>query len=170
MKRLFNGIKLFFTNKPYYKQWKRYMKLQNKYRKELKKQAKEFCPWSGWYMNEMIKTMLNFYHETYLAGDCCWSEESRRLNIANNIAKAVHYAEALDKLDDWNYPELIAEAQQYPVFSTRVAQFEAEIKHPIAESTHSEALLAGVAYDFLEEKYTRAMYKTLGEHIWEWCD
>ena len=170
MKRLFYSIKLYLTDRPYYYQRKRYMKLQKKYRKELKKQAKEFCPWSGWYMNEMIKTMLNFYHETYLAGDCCWSKDKRRLNIANSIAKSVHYSEALDKLDNWNYPELIAEAQTYTAFSDRVAAFEKEIGKSITDCDHSEALLAGVAYDFLEEKYTTALYNNIGKHIWEWCD
>ena len=170
MKHLFNGIKLYFTDRPYYKRWKRYTKLQKKYRKELKKQAKEFCPWSGWYMNEMIKTMLNFYHETYLAGDCCWSEDTRRLHIANSIAEAVHYSEALDKLDEWNYPEIIAEAQHYSTFIDRVAAFEKEIGKSITDCEHFEALLAGVAYDFLEEKYTTALYNIIGKHIWEWCD
>ena len=107
MKHLFNGIKLYFTNRHYYEQWKRYTKLQKKYRKELKKQAKEFCPWSGWYMNEMIKTMLEFYHKTYLAGDCCWREEGSREEIATTLGVAVHWAEDLDNIDDlediWDY-------------------------------------------------------------------
>ena len=167
---MFRGIKLWFTNRPYYEQRKRYMKLQKTFRKKLKKQAKEFCPWSGYYMNEMTKTMLNFYYETYLAGDCCWSEDTRRLNIANSIAKAVHHAEALDALDDWDYTELIAEARNDPAFSIRVAAFEKEIGKAISDCDHSEALLAGVAYDFLEEKYTKTLYNTIGEHIWEWCD
>lgn len=170
MKHLFNGIKLYITDRPYYKQWKKYTKLQKEYRKKLKKQAKEFCPWSGWYMNEMVKTMLEFYNKTYEAGDCCWSEDKRRLNIANSIAEAVHYSEALDKLDDWNYPELIAEAQTYTAFSDRVAAFEKEIGKSITDCDHSEALFAGVAYDFLEEKYTTALYNNIGKHIWEWCD
>jgi hypothetical protein len=34
----------------------------------------------------------------------------------------------------------------------------------------SEALLSGVAYTYLEEKYTKALYNIIGEHIWEWCD
>ena len=167
---MFKIIKLYFTDRKYYEQRKRYMKLQKKYRKELKKQAKEFCPWSGWYMHKMITTMLDFYHETYLAGDCCWSEDKRRLNIANSIAKSVHYMEALEVLDNWNYPELIAEAKKDPVFPARVAAFEKEIGKSITDCDHSEALLAGVAYDFLEEKYTTALYNNIGKHIWEWCD
>jgi hypothetical protein len=167
---MFRVIKLWFTDRNYYYQRKRYMKLQKEFRNKLKKQAKEFCPWSGYYMHKMITTMIKFYHETYLAGDCCWSEETRRLNIANTIAKATHYFELLDKLDEWNYPELIAEAQKYSTFNDRVVAFEKEIGKTITNCDHSEALLAGVAYDFLEENYTRTLYNILGEHIWEWCD
>lgn len=167
---MFRAISLYFKDRNYYYQRKRYMKRQKATRKKLRKQAKEFCPWSGYYLHEMIKIMLNFYHETYLAGDCCWSEDARRLKIANSIAEAVHYSEVLDKLDDWNYPELIAEAQTYTAFSDRVAAFEKEIGKSITDCGHSEALLAGVAYDFLEEKYTTALYNNIGKHIWEWCD
>ena len=167
---MFRGLKLYFTDKPYYEQRKRYMKLQKKYREELKKQAKDFCPWSGYYMHKMMTTMLDFYYETYLAGDCCWSEDTRRMNIANSIAEAVHYSEVLDKLDEWNYPKIIADAQQYTAFSDKVAAFENEIGKSITDCEHSEALLAGVAYDFLEEKYTTELYSIIGKHIWEWCD
>ena len=167
---MFKIIKLYFTDRNYYEQRKRYMKLQKKYRKMLKKQAKEFCPWSGYYMHEMMKTMLNFYHETYLAGDCCWSEDKRRLNIANSIAKSVHYMEALEALDNWNYTEIIAEAKKEPGFAAAVAAFEKKIEKSIMDCDHSEALLAGVAYEFLEEKYTKALYNNIGKHIWEWCD
>lgn len=170
MFRFFRGLKLYFTDRAYYYQRKRYMKLQKTFRKKLKGQVKEFCPWSGWYMNEMIKTMLNFYYETYLAGDCCWSEDTRRLNIANSIAEAVYYSEALDALYEWDYKRLIAEARQYPEFGDKVVDFEAQIEKPIAECFHPEALLAGVAYDFLEETYTRTLYNIIGKHIWEWCD
>ena len=45
---MFKNIKLYFTDKPLYEQRKRYSKLQKEYRNKLKKQAKEFRPWSGW--------------------------------------------------------------------------------------------------------------------------
>ena len=167
---MFKTIKLYFTNKPYYKQRKRYIKLQKKYRKKLKKQAKGFCPWSGYYMHEMIQTMLNFYYKTYLAGDCCWSDDTHRLNIANSIAKAVHYANTLEALDTWDDQELISEALKDPDFSTYVVAFENKIGKTITESKQSETLLAGVAHDYLDKKYTKAMYKVIGEHIWEWWD
>ena len=170
MKRLFNGIKLYFTDRPYYYQRKRYMKLQKKYRKELKKQAKEFCPWSGWYMNEMIKTMLNFYHETYLAGDCCWSEESRVAEIAVSLGVAREYAKELENLDALDYEELIGIAQENDDFDEYVIAWEQEVGVKISESNQPDSLLSALAYEYLEEKYTRAMYNIIGEHIWEWCD
>ena len=82
---MFGIIKLYFTDRSYYEQRKRYLKLQKAVRKKLKNQIKSFCPWSGYYLHEMIKTMLEFYHKTYLAGDCCWSEEERIENIHARI-------------------------------------------------------------------------------------
>jgi hypothetical protein len=64
---MFRTLKLYFTNRPYYEQWKRYKKLQKTMRKKLVQQAKEFCPWSGAYLHDMVKTMLEFYYETYKA-------------------------------------------------------------------------------------------------------
>jgi hypothetical protein len=34
----------------------------------------------------------------------------------------------------------------------------------------SDMMLYGLAYEYFEQKYTKAIYKTIGEHIWEWCD
>ena len=82
---MFRSIKLYFKDRNYYYQRKRYMKLQKEYRKKLSKQAKTFRPWSGYYMHEMIKTMIEFYHKTYLAGDCCWREEGSREEIATSL-------------------------------------------------------------------------------------
>ena len=70
---MFRAIKLWFTDRKYYHQRKRYMKLQKAYRNEMKKQVNEFCPWSGYYMHKMVVTMLEFYYKTYAAKDCCWS-------------------------------------------------------------------------------------------------
>ena len=100
---MFRTIKLYFSNRAYYEQYKRYIKRQKAVRKKLRKLAKEFCPWSGWYMNEMIKTMLHFYHKTYLAKDCCWSEESRLEEKATSLGVALHWADELDRIEDLEY-------------------------------------------------------------------
>ena len=89
---MFKELKLYFTNRSRYNQWRRYKKIQKAYRKKLIKQAKEFCPWSGWYMYKMTTTMLEFYHKTYAAGDLCYSEESRIKKIANQTEKALEFA------------------------------------------------------------------------------
>lgn len=170
MKHLFNGIKLYFTDRKYYEQWKRYTKLQKTFRKKLMKQAKEFCPWSGWYMNEMIKTMLNFYHETYLAGDCCWSEESRVAEIAVSLGVALEYAKELENLDDLGDEELIGIAQENDDFDEYVTAWEQKVGAKISESNQPDSLLSALAYEYLEEKYTTALYNNIGEHIWEWRD
>ena len=167
---MLKDIKLYFTNKPYYNQRKRYNKLQKKYRNKLKKLAKNFCPWSGYYMHEMIHTMLDFYYKTYLAGDCCWSDDTHRLNIANCIAKAIHYAEALEALDGQDDQELISEAKKDSAFNKYIESFERKTEKIITECTNSEMVLASLAYDYLEAKYTKIIYKVIGEHIWEWWD
>lgn len=164
---MFRGLKLYFTDKPYYEQRKRYMKLQKKYRKELKKQAKEFCPWSGWYMHKMITTMLEFYHKTYEAKDCCWSESAWNGKVAASLKEAIDMAVELDKIDDYEYAELIELAKKDDVlFTDYLKQYEDKVGYLM----DSEALLSGVAYCYLEKKYTTALYNIIGNHIWEWMD
>jgi hypothetical protein len=169
---MFRGIKLWFTDRNYYYQRKRYVKLQKEYRKKLTKQAKEFCPWSGYYMHEMIKTMLEFYHKTYLAGDCCWSEEGRIEEIATSLGVTKHWADELDKLDNLCDKELleIAQTSLGVAFDKYVAAYEDKIALKISESNHKDILLSSLAQEFLTEKYTQALYNSIGKHIWEWCD
>lgn len=160
-------IKLYFTNKPYYEQRKRYMARRNAVRKELKKQAKEFCPWSGYYMHEMIVTMLEFYYKIYEAHDCCWSESAWSGKVAASLKEALDMAAELDKIDDYEYAELIEIAKKDDVlFADYLKQYEDKVGYLM----DSEALLSGVAYNYLEKKYTKALYNIIGEHIWEWCD
>ncbi len=167
---MFRKIKLYFTDRPYYEQLKRYEKLQKAVRKKLKKQVKNFCPWSGYYMHEMVKTMLEFYHKTYLAGDCCWREKSGVEEIATSLGVAMHWAEELERLNDMYEEEVISIAQKDEAFDKYVSDWEAKIGSKISECNHPDALLAGLAEEYLTEKYTKAMYKVIGEHIWEWCD
>lgn len=160
-------IKLYFTNKPYYEQRKRYMARQKAVRKELKKQAKEFCPWSGYDMHEMIVTMLEFYYKTYEAHDCCWSESACSGEVAASLKEALDMVAELDKIDDYEYAELIEIAKKdEALFADYLKQYEDKVGYLM----DSEALLSGVAYSYLEKKYTKALYNIIGEHIWEWCD
>jgi hypothetical protein len=164
---MFRGIKLWFTDRNYYYQRKRYMARQRAVRKELKKQVKEFCPWSGYYMHKMICTMLKFYHKTYEAKDCCWSESAHEGKVAESLKQAVDAAANIDWIDDLDYAELIKVAKRDGVdFYNYVKQYEEKVGFDVT----SEALLSGVAYTYLEEKYTKALYNIIGEHIWEWCD
>lgn len=149
-----------------YEQRKRYKKRLKNVRKKLKKQATEFRPWSGWYMHEMIKTMLEFYHEIYLARDCCWSEERRLEEIATSLGVALHWANELDRLDGLEDKELIEITKNSVAFEKYATDWENKVGHK-ADNTQ---MLAGLAMSFLTEKYTKAMYKIIGEHIWEWCD
>ena len=167
---MFRTIKLYFTDRPYYEQLKRYEKRQKAVRKKLKKQVKNFCPWSGYYMHEMVKTMLEFYHKTYLAGDCCYSEESRVEEIATSIDVAIHWANEIERLDVLADNELIYIAKKDAAFGQYVMAWEAKIGHTITECSNQEAMLSSLALEYLTEKYTIAMYKVIGEHIWEWCD
>ncbi len=163
----FKLIKLYFTERDYYEQRKRYMKRQKKYRKELKKQAKEFCPWSGYYMHKMITTMLEFYYKTYEAKDCCWSESAWNGTVAESLKKAIDAAEELDRLDDLEYAELTDIAKKDgKAFEDYIKQYEEKVGYLM----NSDALLSGVAYSYLEKKYTTALYNIIGEHIWEWMD
>ena len=167
MKRLFNSIKLYFTDRSYYEQRKRYMKRQKAVRKELKKQVNEFCPWSGYYMHKMIITMLEFYHKTYEAKDCCWSESAWTGKVAESLKSAIEVANELDNIDDLEYEELINIAQKDGVtFTDFVKQYEEQVGFKVENTL----LLSGVAYSYLDKKYTKALYNIIGEHIWEWCD
>lgn len=171
MFRFFRRIKLWVTDRPYYKQWKRYVKRQDAVRKKLKKQAKEFCPWSGYYMHEMIKTMLDFYHETYRAGDCCWSESARIGKKAESLQQAVDAAEALDEIDNLDYAELTALAKKDGVaFTNFVNKCKEQFDTDILAGPHGNTLLGDIAYTYLEKKYTKKIYNTIGNHIWEWYD
>jgi hypothetical protein len=164
---MFRAIKLWFTDRNYYYQRKRYMKLQRQFRNEMQKQAKEFCPWSGYYMHKMIVTMLEFYYKTYEAKDCCWSESAWNGKVAETIKPAIDAAKDLDSIEDLEPEELIAIAQKDgAAFTDFVKQYEEKVEFKI----ESIALLSGVAYTYLEEKYTKALYNIIGKHIWEWCD
>lgn len=162
----FKLIKLYFTERDYYEQRKRYMKLQKKYRKEMKAQAKEFCPWSGWYMHKMIVTMLEFYFKTYEAHDCCWSESAWEGKTAVYLKEALDWAEKLDAIDDMECSELLK------VALLDKPEFEAYVKEQekLFDTTIKEENLGYTAYGYLEKKYTKAMYNVIGEHIWEWMD
>ena len=114
--------------------------------------------------------MLDFYHKTYLAGDCCWSSEGSVEEIATILGMAVHWAEDLDKVDDLEDAELLEIAQKDKAFGKYVAAWENKTNVIIEDHNHKEALLSSLAHEYLIEKYTKAMYQIIGEHIWEWCD
>lgn len=164
---MFYSIKLFFTDRERYEARKRYLNRQRAVRNELKKKAKDFCPWSGWYMHDMILTMLKFYHEVYEAKDCCWSESAWNGKVAASLKEALDMAAKLDQIDDFEYTELIKIAREDgEAFSQYVKQYEEKVGYLM----DSEALFGGVAYNYLEKKYTTALYNIIGNHIWEWMD
>ncbi len=164
---MFKAIKLWFTDRNYYCQRKRYMARQKAVRKELKKQVKEFCPWSGYYMHKMICTMLEFYLKTYEAKDCCWSESAHSGKVAESLKEAVDAATNLDWIDDLDEDELIKVARKDGIaFYNFLKKYEEKVGFNIEK----KALLSGVAYSYLEKKYTKALYSIIGEHIWEWMD
>lgn len=162
---MFKELKLHFTNRSRYNQWRRYKKIQKAYRKKLMKQAKEFCPWSGWYMYKMTTTMLEFYHKTYATGDLCYSEEGRIKKIANQTEKALEFAHTLDTYEDLPEEELVAIAEKEPGFKKYVEKWEKKF------GTEAKLKLTyGLAYDYFEKKYTTGVYNIIGKYIWEWCD
>lgn len=143
------------------------MRRQKAVRKNLRKQIKEFSPWSGYYMHQMICTMLKFFYDTYEAKDCCWSESACNGKVAESLKEAVDAATNLDLIDDLSEDELIKVARKDGVaFYNFLKRHEKEVGF----SLDSKALLGGVAYNYLEKKYTKAIYNSIGEHIWEWCD
>ena len=52
------------------------------------------------------------------------------------------------------------------LFTDYLKQYEDKVGYLM----DSKALLSGVAYSYLEKKYTVALYNIIGNHIWEWCD
>lgn len=168
---MFKSIKLFFTDRPYYEQRKRYLKCQKAVRKKLKKQVKEFCPWAGYYMHKMIQTMLEFYYEAYEAGDCAWSEEARTKKIAESISNAVEHAKMLDKIEDADDEDLVKMITNEPGFKKWLDALERKSGYSMRDKVNYEVnLLPGLAYEYLIEKHTKAMYNIIGKHIWDWCD
>ena len=164
--RFFRGLKLWFTNRPYYKQWKRYMKCQAAVRKKLKKQANEFCPWTGYYLHDMIKTMLEFYHDVYSTQDCCWSEPSRLEKIEKSLAETLQYFDLLEKIDDVDEDsELLPIAEAEPEFEDYLKTWTEENDMKVTDTVKSY-----LAYSFLEKIYTERLYNSIGKHIWEWYD
>jgi hypothetical protein len=163
---MFREIKLWFTDRNYYYQRKRYIARQKAVRKKLKNQVKAFCPWSGYYMHEMIKTMLEFYHETYAAKDCCWSESARLGKIEKSLAETLQYFDMLDKIDDADADsELIHIAEKEPEFKSYLAKWSEECELGVTDKNK-----AYLAYSFLEKIYTERLYPNIGKHIWGWCD
>lgn len=167
IKRWYHDITLYFTDREYYEQRRRYLALQKAARRKLKKLADDFCPWSGYYMHEMIRCMLEFYAITYKNGDCCWSETDRRLRIAKELDTALVYASRLDAIEEVESDkELLVLAQKEPEFEAWVENWTKQFE----DCEVSERLLPGLAYSYFEEKYTRLMYETIGKYIWGWCD
>ncbi len=162
---MFRAIKLYFTNRPYYEQWKRYMKRQRAVRRTLKKRSKEFCPWSGYYMHEMIRVMLEFYHETYKEKDCCWSESARLCKVEKSLEAAINYTNLLDTIDDLETAELLVIAENEPEFTSYLLNWSKENDMKVTDKNRGY-----LAYAFLEKIYTERLYNIIGKHIWEWCD
>jgi hypothetical protein len=157
---------LFFKDREYYNRRQNYLKLQKIARKKMCKASKEFCPWSGWYMHEMVKIMLGFYYETYTAGDCCWSTQERLDRIAESIKEALDYAYKLEELDYMSSKELLHHAYNDSGFVEYLAEWEKEF----GQKYERDDLYAGLADEYFTQKYTKAMYEAIGKHIWEWCD
>ena len=166
---MFRAIKLYFTDRNYYYQRKRYVRLQREYRKKLKKLTKEFCPWSGYYMHEMIKTMLEFYEKTYSAGDCCWSEECRVRQRAKSLKEVLDYAGKLELIDEAELADLVREAEVFSDFKPFCDKIAKSFYGTETEKLSAD-ILGYTAYEFLEKKYTSLMYGLIGEHIWDWND
>ena len=68
---------------------------------------------------------------------------------------------------DMEYDELIAVAKKDGIAFTKYVKKQEE---KVGFKFDSDALLSGIAYSYLERKYTKAMYNLIGEHIWEWMD
>lgn len=163
---MFKSIKLWFTDRDYYHQRKRYLKLQRNVRHKLRKQLSEFCPWSGYYMHEMIKIMLEFYHAVYQAKDCCWSESARLGKIEKSLAETLQYFELLEQIDEVDAEsELLPRAEAEPDFKAYLQEWSKENDMQV-----TDVMRPYLAYSFLEKIYTERLYNSIGKHIWEWCD
>ena len=165
---MFKNIKLWFKDREHYYQRKRYSKLQREYRAKLMRQVKEFCPWSGWYINEMVKTMLEFFEKTYTAKDCCWTTDEHLDNVAVQVRQALDYVTKLDMIDNVDScADLIPYAEEYHDEFVAYCK-EVEEKFDLADQTTTA--LGYAAYEFLERKYTSELYNTIGKNLWGWYD
>lgn len=166
IKRFFNSIFLFFTDRPYFYERRRYLKLQRHARREMIKLSREFAPWSGWYFHEMAKLMIRFYYHTYKAGDCCWSAQERIDKIADSLQEAIDYIEKLEELDEMGHEELLALGEADPKFEPWLARWEKKNKMTVTKDVFKSALI----YEYFDQKYTKTIYDIVGKHVWEWCD
>ena len=161
----FYSLKLFFTDRTHYNNRKQYLKVQRNYRKQLIKLSKKFCPWSGYYMHEMIMTMVNFYSDVYKNKLNTWSLDERTDDIANQLHAVQCMAKSLEHIDDADDKELIADANSLPEFRTYIEEWETKWSRKVTDK-----LLSGLAYDFLEKYYTSKIYQYIGQNIWNWSD
>lgn len=165
---MFGELKLYFTDKARYEQRERYLKRQKVARKKLKKLAKNFCPWSGYYMHEIIVAMLEFYYSTYEAKDCCWSVDDRLEDIAVSLKQALDYSDKLEAIDDMECSELLVIAEEFDDFSDFCVKMASDMGKTFEKL--SADIRGYMAYEFLEKKYTSLMYNIIGENIWRWSD
>lgn len=170
VKDIINDIQLYFTNRSYFEQRRRYKKLQRKARKKLKALVNHFCPWSGAYMHDIIRLMLDFYAEVYTSRDCCFSNEGHLEEVATSLNVALAYAEKIDEVDKLSDEELLNIVKDDAIFDEYVSTWEKKANARVTDSNNKEALFGSLANAYLTEKFTKAMYKIIGEHIWNWWD
>lgn len=167
MKNIVRMIKLYVTDRERYNEHKEYSKLQKDVRRKLKKAAKEFCPWSGFYIHEVNTIMINFYRAVYSKGLCCWTESARTGALNESLETAVAAADMLSFIDEAEMPDVIAIAKKDGVaFYKHAKAFASEFSFDL----ENEFNLYAAAYDYLCTKFTKQFYNTIGEHIWDWCD
>ena len=83
----------------------------------------------------------------------------------DQLEKTLQYAKALDTHEDMEEAELLAIAEKEPGFKKYVEKWENK-----TGTKANPTLMYGIAWDYFEKKYTKAMYDEIGKHIWEWCD
>ena len=167
----YKETRLFFTDINNYKDYIAYKKIEKKFKNKMKKLLADFHPWSGWYMHEVITTMLTFYRDVYDSKHCVYAADEWRLPIVAQLKEACDYATNLEYLETMEQEELISIAEKDGVaFRNYVLKFSNDSDVDIKQLKEKSAFYSGLAYEYLSKKYTRKMYEILGNHIWDWCD
>lgn len=93
------NLKKFFKQL-YDKDYRQYLKLHRRHKKELIKLAKKSEDWDYGFLHDYIVTQLKHYLEYYESGWNVWQTDESRNSLIESLRKAVELAEQIENVYD----------------------------------------------------------------------